>query len=183
MTRAFISIELPREIKKEILEIQKKIEQMEIIRGKFVEKENLHLTLKFLGEIDEKTIEEVKKKLSKLTFDDFDCVLGELGVFNENFIKIVWVSLEGPVLFKLQKKIDDLLEGIFPKEERFMAHITIARPKFVKDREGFIKKLKKINFTKKAFPIEKVFLKESKLSSKGPEYEILLEISSKKKYN
>jgi len=59
--RAFISLELPEEIKKEIVKIQNKLPEF---IGKKTEKQNLHLTLKFLGEVGEEELEKIKKKLN-----------------------------------------------------------------------------------------------------------------------
>ena len=58
--RTFIAIDIPDSIKNEIIKIQNSLPEF---IGKKTEKENLHLTLKFLGEIDEEKIELIKKEL------------------------------------------------------------------------------------------------------------------------
>ena len=63
MTRCFISIDLPEIIRREIQKIQ---EQLPDFKGKLTEQENLHLTLKFLGEISDDEIEEIRKKLREI---------------------------------------------------------------------------------------------------------------------
>ncbi len=65
----FISINIPEEISKEISKIQNELPNF---MGKKTELENLHLTLKFLGEIDEKKVEEVRKKLNEVKFRKFN---------------------------------------------------------------------------------------------------------------
>ena len=60
LTRAFIAIDFPSEIVKEIARVQELLGKVKFT-GKITELENLHLTIKFLGEIDEKQVEEVKK--------------------------------------------------------------------------------------------------------------------------
>ena len=136
--RAFICIDLPENILDEIIEIQDGLRKTNLINGKFTERQNIHLTLKFLGEVNEDKFNEVKEQLSKLKFSKFSLKLDKLGVFSEKLIRIVWVSVAGNELFEIQKDIDFCLKNLFPKEERFMGHITIARPKFVK---GYIKTL------------------------------------------
>ena len=174
--RAFISIELPEEIKDELVRVQSAISKINGWKGKIVERENLHLTLKFLGEIDDKKVADVEERLKQLEFDKVKVNLGELGVFSENFIRIVWVSLEDGELKNLQRAVDSLLDGLFDKEERFMGHITIVRPKFVEDKECFLRDLKKIIVGKKEFIVDRVFLRESLLSKRGSEYSDVLVI-------
>ena len=93
----------------------------------------MHLTLKFLGEIDKEKVEEVKKKLRELKMQSFEAELGEVGIFSKRFIKIIWIKLENTE--KLQKEIDEKLKEIFELEERFMSHITIARVKNVRNKQ------------------------------------------------
>ena len=175
--RVFISIDLPEEVKKELLRIQKEIDKLGLIKGKFTEPDNFHLTMKFLGNVSEIELRAIKDKLSEIKFDEFHITLSELGVFSENFIRIVWVCFSGEELFNLQKKIDDSLSNLFPKEYRFMAHTTIVRPKFVEDRKVFLDELNKIGTVKKKFLIDKIHLKESKLTNEGAKYSTLMEIS------
>ncbi len=174
MTRCFIAIDLPEEIKKEILKIQKQIPEF---KGKLIEEENLHLTLKFLSEITNEKADLAKEKLKKIKFNKFNAKLGEIGVFSESFIRIVWVKLEN--CDELQKEIDSSLNGLFKKEERFMSHLTIARVKSIKDKKEFINKLNEIKARHTEFEVNSFALKKSTLTEKGPIYEDLLEIKLK----
>lgn len=174
--RCFISIDLPRIAINEIKKIQEIIRNKNIFIGKFTEPENLHLTLKFLGEIDENKIEEVKKILNEVVFDSFSAELGKIGVFSKNFIRIVWIELLGKA-FNLQKEIDDKLKGLFKEENRFMSHVTIARVKHVYNKKEFIKYLESIKPQKIKFNIDSFYLKESELKLDGPAYKVI------KKYN
>ena len=177
LRRCFISIELPEEIKNKIRKIQNGLPEF---KGKLVESENLHLTLKFLGEIDEDKIEIVKKKLSGMKFKKLNCNLDSIGVFSESFVRIVWVYLSG--CEELQKKIDDALKGIFAEEKQFMSHITIARVKSVKDKKRFLEELKKIKIEEINFNTDKFYLMESVLKPEGPEYNII-ECFGEEKYD
>jgi 2'-5' RNA ligase len=134
------------------------------------------LTLKFLGDVPENKLENVKNKLIKLKFNSFEVELGDLGVFDKEQIRIVWVELRGLGLFELQNKIDRELKEFFPAETRFMGHITIARPKYVKDSRIFINKLKTIKFEKISFVVDKIKLYKSDLTPHGPVYSCLLEL-------
>jgi 2'-5' RNA ligase len=166
-------LDLPREAINCIKDIQKLIGKQNLFTGKFTEPENLHLTLKFLGEIDEDKIVEVKKRLGEITFNGFEAELGEVGVFSKKFIKIIWIKLEG--CSRLQKQVDKALDGLFDPEFRFMSHITIARVKRVFDRKGLVEYLKNIKVKKVRFKVDSFFLKKSELAPEGPVYEDLEE--------
>lgn len=166
--RAFIAIDIPEEIKSEIARIQKNLPEFS---GKKTELENLHLTLKFLGEISEEQADKVRKKLSEIKFKKFEAEISELGVFNENFVRIVWIKLEG--CENIQEEVDRKLEGLFPRERRFMSHLTIARIKKIKDRKKFISELGKIKINHTKLNISDFFLKKSILTGEKPVYEAL----------
>lgn len=167
LRRCFIALDLPRESINELKGIQKMIKDNFTFTGKFTEPENLHLTLKFLGEIDNEKIEEARKKLSKLKFDQFEAKLGKLGVFSKKNPKILWVELKGAD--SLQNEIDYVLNGLFKKERRFMGHITIARIKYIKEKKELLEYLASLKL-KSHFTIDKFFLKKSELYSEGPVY-------------
>ena len=169
--RTFIAVDLPEEIKREIRKIQKQLPEF---KGKLTEEKNLHLTLKFLGEIDEKKIEEIKRRLEEIKEIRFEAEIDSLGVFNEDFIKIIWLHLDG--CEKLQKEVDEKLKDLFPKEKRFMSHLTIARVKNIKDKDSFLKKFSRIKINPLIFTVESFKLKKSVLTATKPIYEDLLEI-------
>lgn len=169
--RCFIALDLPREAINEIKGIQETIRKQNLFIGKFTEDENLHLTLKFLGEIDTETIEKAKKRLQKIKLGSFEVSLGEIGAFSTRFIKIIWIKLEGKEIWELQKEIDEKLKDLFVSEVRFMSHITIARVKRVPDKKALLEYIKNITPKKLKFKVSEFFLKKSTLQSEGPVYE------------
>ena len=173
--RVFICVELSDEARKEIARIIEKIEQTGLINAKYVEPENLHLTLKFLGEVEDSKIEEIKKQLNKIKFKKFKARLGSLGVFTPQYIKILWVELLGEEIYKLKQEVDKLLESLFPEEKGFSSHVTIARVKSLKDRRVFLDMIQKEKLTGE-FEVSNIKLKSSTLTPEGPVYEDILEI-------
>jgi 2'-5' RNA ligase len=172
--RCFIAVDFPREITEEIKRIQKEIEKKNLFHGKFTEPENLHLTLKFLGEIDKEKTEKVKENLREIKIDKFRASLGDLGVFSTHFIKIIWIKILGSDILKLQKLVDDCVsESGFKPEERFMSHLTIARVKSLKNRKLFLQELNKVKPAKLKFDVDCFYLMKSELKPEGAEYSVI----------
>ena len=166
--RCFIGIDLSVEATKEIERLQR------IIKPHFVGKttvgENLHLTLKFLGEIEDGTLNEANKKLSSIEHQPFALILNKLGVFSQQFIKMVWVKVS---TVPLQPVIDNYLKNIFHPEHRFMGHITIARVKKIEDKQSFLKLINNTTINKIIFTVREFYLKESILTNEGPIYKVI----------
>jgi len=176
-TRCFIALDLPRVAIKEIVRIQKLIKNNNLFMGKFTEPEHIHLTLKFLGEIDDEKIEEVKKRLSDIDLNGFVSKFGRVGVFNKRFVRIVWIELLGKEVLKLQKVVDEKLSGVFEKEARFMSHITIARVKHVPNKKRLFEYLEGIKPAGIDFKVSEFVFRKSELLLEGPKYTDI------KKYN
>lgn len=172
LIRCFIALELSREAISYIEELQNLLKRKNLFAGKFTEPENLHLTLKFLGEIPEEKVKEVQKILKKVKFKGFEASLSDVGVFINKYNSILWIKLNGQGIWDLQKLIDDPLENlkIIP-EERFMSHITIARMKKIFSKEEFLSYVKNIKTKKVSFKVKEFILKKSELKPEGPVYE------------
>ena len=166
--RCFIDIDLSVEVTKEIERLQRIIKPHFI--GKTTSNENLHLTLKFLGEIEDATLDDVKKKLSSIEHQSFELTLNELGVFSQKFIKMVWIEVSA---VPLQPLVDNCLKDIFEPEHRFMGHITIARVKKIEDKQSFIKLINATTINKIIFTVREFYLKESILTNEGPIYKVI----------
>lgn len=175
--RTFISINLSDEAVDEIKKIQKQLVESRLFEGKITEEENLHLTLKFLGEIDEKKVEEMRNRLRKVNIKRFKTRLGNIGVFSVTFLRIIWIKLEGQAVFELQKQIDEALSSLFEKEVRFMGHVTLARVKKVEDKDKLLGFLKKIKAKEVEFEVKNFKLMRSELFPQGPRYKVIEEFN------
>ena len=163
--RCFIGIDLPLVAIKDIQKIQKKLEPN--FTGRLTASENLHLTLKFLGEIEEDAINDVKKRLSSITHPPFELTLKGVGVFSQKFIKIIWVKVSD---VSLQPLVDNCLSDIFEPENRFMGHITIARVKNIADIKSFLQLINATKVNEVSFLVKDFYLKESILTKDRPIY-------------
>ena len=117
--RAFISIELPKEIKDELWKLQEGFKNLAKI--KWVAKKNIHCCLKFLRDVPESKIEKVKESLKKVKFESFEISTNKTGVFpNESHVNVIWVGLEpASKIINLQSDIEDSLKGLFDRDKRF----------------------------------------------------------------
>ena len=176
--RAFISIGLPDDIRADVFHTFEKLSSSGLVLGNFVDKSNLHLTLKFLGEITESQAIDVESKLNEINFSNFGLSLGDFGFSpSENHIKIIWVELVGEGLVDLHKEIDEKLSelGFITTHKEFVPHLTIARVKEIRNKDLFNEKLKKIHLKKKSFAIEGFDLMKSELMREGPVYKNICE--------
>ena len=147
-----------------------------------VKPENLHLTLKFLGEVGDDSIDAVKKAMSDSfsAFDAFEASLEGTGAFpSTNYMRVVWIGIKEnhERLIEMQKALDkNLIPLGFDSDKRFHPHLTLARVKSQKGKgklKAFINKNKERSFGK--LVIDSVHLKKSVLSPEGPVYSTILE--------
>lgn len=132
--RAFIAFDFSEKFKSQLYEIQKSVKSFSY-SGSWVSKNNFHLTLKFLGEIDNKHIEDIDKILKNISNNNepISIQLNKLGFFNKknNEYKVIWVGFGGELdrLISVFDKIDEQTSKIgFNKEKRkFKPHITLGR--------------------------------------------------------
>jgi|SRR3989344_994497 len=175
--RCFTAVDFPLEIKESLHNIQLRIGD-EAANVKWVDKENLHVTLKFLGELNELKIAKAVEAQEKIKFTPFELTIDEIGVFpNENYVNVVWVGFKDTeALFELHKKVDISLSKLLPMEREFLGHITIGRVKNVMDKQQFISSLK-LDVPKQSFKVDSFRLYSSELTSEGPKYTVLKEFS------
>ncbi len=163
--RCFLAVPISEEVRKKIVEFQHSLPD----GLKLVEPENLHLTCKFLGNVSEVELQEIKKKLS--LNGAFELVLKGVGVFpNRNYIRVIWVGAEEPEKYiELQKKIDEQLASVgFKKEREYIPHLTLARVRRKLEDISFLEKNKEKVFG--TVQVGHVDLMESKLGPGGPTY-------------
>jgi 2'-5' RNA ligase len=104
-------------------------------------------------------------------------VLDGIGVFSEDFLRVVWVGLKpGEKFEELHVQADELLSPLLPKEKRFKPHLTLARIKLVGNKKQFLEALAKIRVEQKTFVVKKLVLFRSKLSPKGAVHEPVMEV-------
>lgn len=173
--RLFVAVPVPEGLREKLADLGKEIEQDGI---RFVKPENMHLTLKFMGEVDEGKVPDIEEKLKGISFAPASCSLKGIGVFpNENYIRVVWAGCEsGGALEKLAKDVMDALHG-YGDNRPFSAHLTIARVKRKLDLKAFIQKHKEEVFGE--FETKEFHLIKSVLKPGGPEYSVVASFEAK----
>lgn len=169
MKRMFIAVELPQEVRKKLIELQKNLNLPE---AKLVKPEAMHLTLVFLGNVDEEKMKIASQELKKdlASFGTFSVSIKGLGAFPKlSKAHIVWVGLDGVKKLKeLEDKIRHRLKSMnFRLEDRpFMPHLTIARLRQKTDLANLIKKIKDLELAE--FGVKDIIIFESKLTPLDP---------------
>ena len=169
--RLFLAIDLPKGIKEYVFELEKKFKEAKIT---WVAKKNLHITLKFLGEIDKKELPKIKEQI-RVKSTSLDLYLGKMGFFpNAKDPRVIWIGLEPEEkVMELQQKIDEHLLSLFPGEQKFQAHLTVGRIKSIRRKEDFQNSVRSIHIEPKKFQIDSYQLMKSELKKTGPVYEII----------
>jgi 2'-5' RNA ligase len=183
--RTFIAIELSREIQEYLARLQDKL-KLSQADVKWVAPENIHLTLKFLGEIDEKIAERIKQILQNITagLKQFSLNLTSVGAFPSlNSPRAIWIGIDKgdaqvrEIADVLEEKLSEL--GITKEDRTFSSHITLGRTRSSKNRSNLAKLLEslkeKLPEATAEIKVEKITLFKSTLTPKGPIYEILKE--------
>ena len=172
--RLFIAITLPDDIKDILYNIQKEIGN-EYVKVKWVARKNVHLTLKFLGDVDGSKVEIIKEALRNVNHKKFKLSLGNLGWYpSKDKVNVIWVGLRPEKeVFHLHSEVELKLGSLFGNDSRFGVHMTLGRVKFVKYKEKFLDLLKKIKIRGEDFEVNSFSLIKSDLSKDGPKYFVM----------
>ena len=170
-TRAFIAVDIPSEIKAGIADASKELSSEGI---KAVGNEQLHITLFFLGYLDEKQLEETKKALDRIQERQFGIDLKGIGTFG-NRVVFVNITKGAEELNAVYSGLFEAIAALGARMERreFAPHLTIARLKrFTKKETGIVKALVKKYPDRDfgSFVCTSIKLKQSALSREGPAY-------------
>lgn len=182
--RAFIAIELSDEIRSSLTQLQSRLKYAGA-DVKWVEEKNIHLTLKFLGDIDDGAREKVTAVLEDVskTINPLMISIKEIGAFPSlEYPRVVWAGLDKGAFEStvIAKKIDYALYGIgFKKETRpFAAHLTVGRVRSARNKKALIEKISALNsenFVSPGQTVDSIALFQSTLTPRGSIYTKLSE--------
>ena len=182
--RSFISIDLEDKALVERLgDLQKKL----VDSGadlKLVEAENMHFTLRFLGEIASSTVNALIEELKSVKFNSFQLSLQGLGAFPSlDRINVIWIgNTEGrEELKQIAEKIEASVRkiGLPPDRKGFSPHLTIARVRSGRNKDKLAEILKATpDYDLGTLNVNSVRLKKSTLTSQGPIYKTIFEVKA-----
>lgn len=173
MKRVFLGLDLPEDVKQAVAPLCAGLPDC-----RWVTPDNFHITLSFLGETDEGTLEDLDRRLSDISVSPFTLSLKGCGVFETSREpKTLWLGVAGALepLKRLQTKCLLACEavGLRPERRKFKPHMTLARFRkapqnrlvdFLQAHEGF---------ESPSFEVAGFQLFQSHLSRKGADYEVL----------
>ncbi len=178
--RVFVAVPIPGEVAVFLRQIQAKI-QLPATDIRWVAQKNIHLTVKFLGDIDPSQVPAIAAQMdaAAATIPPFRLVAKGVGVFpNFRRARVLWVGLAGHLdrLKTSQADLESALEAVgFSKEARdFSAHLTIGRVRRRIDAQRIRASLDPVqNATSDRFRVDRLTLIKSVLKPNGPRYSLL----------
>ncbi len=170
--RLFVAIELPDDVLDYLYDLQKRID-LGNAKVRWVAKKNIHLSLKFIGYVEDKLLEEIKSRLNKVNSNKFSLKLSNAGWFPEgNSPRVIWIGVDDEKnVLNLQKKVDENLLDILKGEQRFSAHITLGRVK--RTDKKLLESLRMIKIEKMNMDVDGFSLIRSQLTRNGPRYSVV----------
>lgn len=189
--RSFIAIEMPDELRMALGRIQARLKEAGQPSVKWVDPDNIHLTLKFLGNTDVNIISKISRVMEKAAqgIPPFRLELGGLGVFPDlRRVQIVWIGLDGDLeqLKHLQQRIESNLAPLgFASESRpFKPHLTLARFRdraTLDERQNLGQIIASTHHGEDySFNVDSVNLMKSQLTRAGAIYSLMSSVNLKK---
>jgi len=177
LIRCFVAIEIPDDLKSKIDQYIYSLKQI-APKIKWIKARNLHITLKFLGEIPQNLVQQVQNELLGITkiVNPFNMSIQDSGFFpNQNKPRVVWLGMQNNgnnSIFKIHEWIDNRLEPLgFDKEKRrFSPHLTLGRIKFPGNYSELAEYISQNEFQSFDFKVNEVVLMKSVLKPSGAEY-------------
>ena len=131
MSHYFIAIQLPREVQTNLFVYQEKLKE-QLSYKQWSHREDLHITLKFLGEVESNNLQQLIKKLQEIQeVPPFDLNVGGIGIFgNPKKPRVLWAGVEHTDgLSKLQQSVEECTVqiGIEKEKREYRPHITLAK--------------------------------------------------------
>ncbi|WP_456325453.1 RNA 2',3'-cyclic phosphodiesterase [Desulfonauticus submarinus] len=181
MMRVFLGLPVDKDFEQAVVEQLGNWKNKFKSRLSWIKKGNYHLTLKFLGDVEENVVEKLKQELLKVEFMPFNLQVKKIGFFySQRKVRVVWIGFQEELELKdYFSKIDGICFDLgFEQEKReYIPHLTLARVKFFEPSDpwkNFQQALNKFEWPQ--LKLKKLVLWQSKLTPQGPFYTPLLEL-------
>jgi 2'-5' RNA ligase len=176
--RVFVALELPDELRQRMGELPELIGTPDA-KVRWVDANNIHLTLLFAGEAGEAQVEALRDavRTAGASFNAMRIKVGELGAFPQRRNpRVIWVGVgENETLRRLQEAVAEKgrLAGLPVERREFSPHLTLGRVKFVGRHSPLLGRLQSVKVESFVYVFDKLTLFESTLTPEGPEYHVL----------
>lgn len=179
MIRAFIAVEIPEEVRLDLAEAQAQLKRAQTgVKVSWSKIENVHLTLQFLGYVEEPAIEKIRLALEEVagTFAAFELMVTGVGAFpDERRPRVLWAGCkdEAGKLKALAGAVQGAMQplGFQPENREFSAHLTLGRVKQPRTDAALTWALDSIkNQSFGAMRVEAIHLFQSELHPQGSIY-------------
>ncbi len=170
--RLFVDIRIPPALLPRIFDSCRMLEKS---GARLVAPANLHITLKFIGEVPEEKAAEIRAALAAVRFRPFNVSLSGAGAFpTEKFPHAIWLGGKSEGAEELAAKVEGALSFLNLKSEKFVLHLTVARSNGDAKIGEFVRSTKEIG----SFEVRSFFLAKSALSKSGASYETVGEFAA-----
>lgn len=170
MVRTFVGIAIPEDIKVYVTAMQHQLRSLPI-EAKFVEPDNIHISLSFLGDVEEDEIGKIKFKLDEISkaYEKFEVSLGNILLIpTEKYVRVVALDIGSEQLESIRKDVVKSIGG-----RSYPVHLTLARIKSIDEKSEFPKRVKDIIIKNVHFEIDGISLIKSVLQKSGPIYTVI----------
>jgi 2'-5' RNA ligase len=181
--RTFIALELSDESREEFARIAGILMEAKA-DVKWVKPASIHLTLKFLGYVDEGKITRISERLKDIVsgVEPFDVILEGIGVFPKwDYVKVLWVGLgEGAARVKeLALRTEEVMqhEGFEKEKREYSPHLTLGRIRSAKNKKELRKQAETVEVKPVTSHISRIILFKSELSPEGAVYTELASVA------
>lgn len=176
--RVFCAIELPLNVREEAARrIEHLREKFPRAKASWERAEKMHLTLKFLGDVEEKRFQSINKTVEMVAsaFQPFEMSIEGTGAFPSRGIpRVMWLGAKDDSgnLSRVQEKLEDEFARVgFKKETRaFHPHLTLARVRAPEDAKELREEHERLDFKTPSFTVEEIVVMRSELSPSGSRY-------------
>lgn len=181
--RLFASVDLPNKLAERIADLQAEFAEAEGLR--FTDPEQVHVTLKFLGEVREERLPELESALTTAVMESgvepFETEYGGLGVFpSMEYISVLWLGVRDGTaeMTRLHEAIEreTVEQGFDPADHDFTPHATIARMNHAGGKELVQTLVRERDPTIGRTTVREITLKKSDLGPDGPVHSTLASI-------
>jgi len=184
MIRAFIAIKISAEIQAKLRDVQAKLKRSEA-HVSWMSPENTHLTLQFLGNIEEEQVPQIVSQLQESVklVAPFQFQVGYAGAFpNLSYPRVIWIGISDDAAGSLKTLQEDISArlakmGFEQEERRFKPHLTLGRVKSQKNKSNLVRAIEGVvNIWLGEVGVDAIYLIRSDLKPTGAEYTDLAEI-------